>query len=217
MKAIRKFRSKLTINHEVHNCSLLAVIVITLVIALLTCSGCTTTKFAPEDGYQFQQLFESDDLNNYNQVEVGIGTLDFIDTSLVYTDTKIEDIPASDLEQGIIDASHKVGPGSSKINLIGFAQLDAIDAKTNTITVSEFGSTIENAFEQNSLTLEVGQDWLSCGEAILSDVKVGDTIAINIGIPQENDPLFGYMWATDNDGQVKLIDHPETYTSPEES
>lgn len=106
MKAVRKFRSKLTINHEVHNCSFLAVIVITLVIALLTCSGCTTTKFAPEDGYRFQQLFENDDLGNYNQVEVGIDALDFIDTSLIYADTKIEDIPASDLKQGIIGKSY---------------------------------------------------------------------------------------------------------------
>lgn len=173
-------------------------------------------KFAPENGYRFQQLFESDDLMNYKQVEVGIGSLDFIDTSLVHSNTKIEDIPIEDLKIGIINASLKVGSGSGAIELMGFAQLDAIDTKANTITVSGYGPTIKDALVQDRLTLEVGQEFLSRGEALFSDVEVGDTVAIDISLPQENDPLFGYMWATDSNGQVKLIDHPESYVFPED-
>lgn len=173
-------------------------------------------KFAPKNGYRFQQLFESDDLTNYDQVEVGIGSLDFIDTSLVYSNTKIDDIPIDDLKEGIIDASLKVGSGSGAITLMGFAQLDAIDTDTDTITVSEYGPIIKDAFEQDKLTLKIGQEYLSRGEALFSDVKAGNTILIAINVPQENDPLFGYMWATDSNGQVKLIDHPESYVFPED-
>ena len=153
---------------------------------------------------------------NYKQVEVGIGSLDFIDTSLVHSNTKIEDIPIEDLKIGIINASLKVGSGSGAIELMGFAQLDAIDTKANTITVSGYGPTIKDALVQDRLTLEVGQEFLSRGEALFSDVEVGDTVAIDISLPQENDPLFGYMWATDSNGQVKLIDHPESYVFPED-
>ena len=151
------------------------------------------TKFAPEDGYQFQQLYENDDLPNYDRVEVGVGSLDFIDTSLVYTNTNIEDIDTQDLEQGIIDASTKVGAFSNAISFDGFAQIDAIDTNSQTITVSHFGPTIENALNSKELTLEIGQTALSEGEAVFNDVAVGDKVAISFYFPQENDPLFGFM------------------------
>lgn len=114
------------------------------------------TKFAPEDGYQFQQLYESEDLPNYDRVEVGVGSLDFIDTSLMYADTTIEKVNAQDLEQGIIDATLANGPQNLYVK--GFAQVDVLNASSDTITVSGFGPTIKQAFEVDQLTFEVGQE-----------------------------------------------------------
>lgn len=114
------------------------------------------TKFAPEDGYQFQQLYESEDLPNYDRVEVGVGSLDFIDTSLIYADTTIEKVNAQDLEQGIIDATLANGPQNLYVK--GFAQVDVLNASSDTITVSGFGPTIKQAFEVDQLTFEVGQE-----------------------------------------------------------
>ena len=147
------------------------------------------TKFAPEDGYQFQQLYENDDLPNYDRVEVGVGSLDFIDTSLVYTNTNIEDIDTQDLEQGIIDATLVNGPQNLYVK--GFAQVDVLNASSNTITVSGFGPTIGQAFE-------------------------ADQLAIGLDIPQDNDALFGHIWATNENSTIKLIDHPESYTFPKD-
>ena len=160
------------------------------------------TKFTPEDGYQFQQLYENDDLPNYDRVEVGVGSLNFIDTSLVYTNTNIEDIDTQDLEQGIIDATLVNGPQNLYVK--DFAQVDVLNAGSDTITVSGFGPTIEQAFEADQLTFEVGQEWLSKGEAVLIDIKIGDTIAIELDIPQDNDALFGHIWATNENSTIKL-------------
>lgn len=98
----------------------------------------------------------------------------------------------------------------------GFAQVDVLNTSSNTITVSGFGPTIEQAFEADQLTFEVGQEWLSRGEAVLSDIKIGDTITIGLDIPQDNDALFGHIWATNENSTIKLIDHPESYTFPKD-
>lgn len=206
--------------------ALLVIAILSVCISILFLSGCSHSddisnepkiKYAPEDGYQFQQLFENDDLANYDQVEVGIGSLDYIDTSLVYADTSIENIDTQNLKQGIVDATIYVGPHSGKISFYGSAQITAIDESTNTITVSDYGPTLENALERDQLTIEVGQEWLSRGEALLSDSTIGETVVVEFTMPQDNDPLSGYVWATDSDGKVKLIDHPESYTFPENS
>lgn len=204
--------------------ALLVIAILSVCISILFLSGCSHSdnisnepqiKYAPDDGYQFQQLFENDDLANYDQVEVGIGSLDYIDTSLVYADTSIENIDTQNLKQGIVDASIYVGPHSGKISFYGSAQITAIDESTNTITVSDYGPTLKNALERDQLTIEVGQEWLSRGQALLSDLTIGETVVVEFAMPQDNDPLFGYVWATDLDGNVKLIDHPESYTFPE--
>lgn len=216
-------------SHHVAGISLCLVLCLSLTVFLSACSTendssdlgeiseNSHTKFAPKGGYQFQQLFESDDLSNYDQVEVGVGSLDFIDTSLVYANTNIEDIDTQSLEQGVIDASAKIGAYSGSISFVGFAQIDSIDVSSRTITVSHFGSTIENALNSRGLTLEIGQTALSEGQAIFSDVAVGDKIAISFYFPQENNPLFGFMWATTENGRVRLIEHPETFPETADS
>ena len=83
--------------------------------------------------------------------------------------------------------------------------------------MSHFGSTIENALNSKELTLTIGQTALSEGQAVFSDVAVGNKIAISFYFPQENDPLFGFMWATTEDGKVKLIEHPETFPETADS
>lgn len=82
--------------------------------------------------------------------------MDFIDTSLIYADTTIEKVNAQDLEQGIIDATLANGPQNLYVK--GFAQVDVLNASSDTITVSGFGPTIKQAFEVDQLTFEVGQE-----------------------------------------------------------
>lgn len=110
------------------------------------------------------------------------------------------------------------GPNSSSVAFRGLAKVYEIDEDRETISVSNYGETIQRALNyKKTTTLEVGQTALSRGEATFDDIEVDDIVAIEFRMPQDSEPLYGFMWATDNDGQVKLIDHPETYTSPEES
>lgn len=169
-------------------------------------------KYAPEDGYAFQQLYENEDLGDYDLVEVGIGSLDYLDTTLVYADTDVQDVDRSALEQGIINASFLSGPGGTVPHFVGFAQIDHIDEPQGSITVSGYGPTIEKALEAKQLTLETGKGYLSRGEALLSDVSEGDLVAVEFMLPQDSDPYFGFIWATDDQKNIRLIDHPETYT-----
>lgn len=151
-------------------------------------------KYADEGENEFQQLFETNDLSEYDQVEVGIGSLDCLDTSLVYVDASIQDIAASDLEQGVIGISHSSGSdGSSYLSFIGYGRVDDINQTDGTVRLSHYGSTITNAVESEEITLKLtrSRSFGASGKAHLDDLKPNEMVAFEFKYPQETNTPAG--------------------------
>lgn len=167
----------------------------------------------------FEQLFDNNinHLEDYDLVEVGIGSLDFIDTSLVYSNAQIQDIDQSALDQGTINACTVSGPGSGIIQLCGFAKLDAKDPAANTITISEYGPNIEKATNSDHLTLSMAKRPFVLGEASFDDVSVDNRIAFTFDVSNDGGFSNGAIWATDGNKAIRLIDHQNTFSNHSQS
>lgn len=150
------------------------------------------------------------DLREYKQVEANLGQLKWIDTDLVINDA-FDDDPTPDMRrQGYLDARLTSG-GAWTPTVNGNAHIQSVDSEARTVVLSGFGPTVAQVLDADSLTLNVIEQTLSRGEATIDDVSVDDTIAMSFRYPQDGDRLSGYLWVTDDEGDVVAMTHPETY------